>query len=116
MLSQHLLSLLIWVPILGGAATLLFGDQRATQARMFALLVAVVTLALSIPLYLNHDIAVPAMQAVESHAWIPSFKIGTRKLIRSPARNPVPWRYDTSCEMCTSWTRSTAFSSSTIRS
>jgi len=76
MLSQHLLSLLIWVPILGGAATLLFGDQRAPQARMFALLVALATLALSIPLYLNHDVAVPAMQAVESHAWIPSFKIG----------------------------------------
>ena len=76
MLSQHLLSLLIWVPILGGAATLLFGDHRAPQARLFALAVAILTLALSIPLYTNHDIAVPAMQAVESHAWIPSFKIG----------------------------------------
>jgi len=76
MLSQHLLSLLIWVPILGGAATLLFGDQRAPQARLFALAIALLTLALSIPLYTNHDIAVPAMQAVESHAWIPSFKIG----------------------------------------
>ena len=73
--SDHLLSLLIWVPIFGGALTLLFGDQRAAQARLFALAVAVATFAISIPLYLGHDVLIPGMQATESHAWIPSFKI-----------------------------------------
>ena len=74
--SDHLLSLLIWVPILGGAATLLFGDKRATQARLFALAVALATFAISIPLYLGHDITSPAMQAMESHVWIKSLSVG----------------------------------------
>src|SRR5690606_38946532 len=46
-----LLSLLIWLPIIGGFATLLFGRERAEQARWFALLVALVALVLSVPLY-----------------------------------------------------------------
>ena len=33
-----LLSLLIWLPILGGALALMLGDQRARAARGFALL------------------------------------------------------------------------------
>ena len=37
-----LLSLLIWLPIAGGALTLFFGDQRGAQARSFALLVAII--------------------------------------------------------------------------
>ena len=36
--SWPLLSLLIWLPIFGGIGTLFFGDQRALQARGFALL------------------------------------------------------------------------------
>jgi NADH-quinone oxidoreductase subunit M len=74
--SDHLLSLLIWVPIFGGALTLLFGDKRAPQARLFALAVAVATFAISIPLYLGHDITLPGMQATESHVWIKSLAVG----------------------------------------
>jgi len=44
--SLPLLSLLIWLPILGGFCTLFFGDQRASQARLFALLISVITFAL----------------------------------------------------------------------
>ena len=75
-LEQHLLSLLIWVPILGGAATLLFGDHRAAQARLFALLVSLVALGLCLPLLSGFDPTSAAMQFSESHAWIPSFRIG----------------------------------------
>ena len=75
-LEQHLLSLLIWVPILGGAATLLFGDHRAGQARLFALLVSLVALGLCLPLLSGFDPTSAAMQFSESHAWIPSFRIG----------------------------------------
>ena len=75
-LEQHLLSLLIWVPILGGAATLLFGDHRAGQARLFALLVSLVALGLCLPLLSGFDPTSAAMQFSESHAWIPSFHIG----------------------------------------
>ena len=71
-----LLSLLIWLPIVGGALTLLFGDQRSVQARTFALLVAVISFALSISLFTGIDIKNPAMQFVELHEWIPAFSIG----------------------------------------
>ena len=70
-----LLSALVWLPLLGGLATLAFGESRGTQAKWFALLVSLLTLALSIPLYTGFDAASPAMQFVEKHAWIPAFDI-----------------------------------------
>jgi NADH-quinone oxidoreductase subunit M len=74
--DQHLLSLLIWLPILGGAATLLFDDQRASQARLFALLVSLVTFVFSLMLFAGLDPTSAALQFSESNAWIPSFNIG----------------------------------------
>jgi NADH-quinone oxidoreductase subunit M len=74
-LSWPLLSLLIWLPILGGVLCLFFGDRHAAQARGFALLVAIATFALSIPLYTGIDQSSAAMQFVESHPWIPAFDI-----------------------------------------
>jgi NADH-quinone oxidoreductase subunit M len=71
-----LLSLLIWLPIVGGALTLFFGDQRGAQARVFALLVAIITFVISIGLFTGIDAANPAMQFVEVHEWIPAFNIG----------------------------------------
>jgi NADH-quinone oxidoreductase subunit M len=73
--SWPLLSLLIWLPILGGVLCLFFGDRHAAQARGFALLVAIATFALSIPLYTGIDQSSAAMQFVESHPWIPAFDI-----------------------------------------
>ena len=70
-----LLSLLIWLPVLGGFATLAFGRERAEGARWFALLVALAVLLLSIPLYTGFDAANAAMQFVERVPWIPSFDI-----------------------------------------
>ena len=74
--SYPLLSLLIWVPIIGGALTLFFGNKPNT-ARLFALMVAIVSFALSIQLLLGFDHAssAAAMQFVERHAWVPSFHI-----------------------------------------
>jgi NADH-quinone oxidoreductase subunit M len=71
-----LLSLLIWLPIFGGALTLLFGDQRGAQARGFALLIAIVTFVLSIGLFVGLDQTSASMQFTEFHPWIPTFKIG----------------------------------------
>jgi NADH-quinone oxidoreductase subunit M len=70
-----LLSLLIWLPIFGGAACLFFGDQRAALARNFALLVSILTFVLSIGLFTGIDQSSASMQFVESHPWIPAFKI-----------------------------------------
>jgi len=73
--SWPLLSLLIWVPILGGIATLAFGERQPTAARWFALLVSLVTLALCVPLYRGYDASNGLMQLVEQHAWVPAYKI-----------------------------------------
>jgi len=71
-----LLSLLIWVPILGGLLTLTAGGEKnALQARTIALLVALVTFGLSLPLYLQFDATTHAMQFAEFHPWIESFRV-----------------------------------------
>jgi NADH-quinone oxidoreductase subunit M len=74
-LKSSLLSLLIWLPIIGGGLTLFFSEKNAVQAKWFALLVALATLALGVPLYREFDLVTPGMQFVESHPWIPSFDI-----------------------------------------
>jgi NADH-quinone oxidoreductase subunit M len=73
MLSSHLLSLLIWLPILGAAAVLLC-KRNANAARWLALAVALATFVLSIPLWTGYDPLQPGMQFVENLAWIPAIK------------------------------------------
>lgn len=70
-----LLSLLIWVPIIGGIATLVAGDARPAMAKGVALLATLVTLVLCIPLYLGFDTATAAMQFEESRPWISAFNV-----------------------------------------
>ena len=70
-----LLSVLIWLPILGGLLTLAFGDARAHQGKVFALAVAVATFAASLMLFAGHDVSSPAMRFGEDLPWIPSFDI-----------------------------------------
>jgi len=70
-----LLSVLIWLPILGGALILALGNARADAARWLSLAVAVLTFVLSLGLLSGFDYANPGLQFVESHAWIPSFDI-----------------------------------------
>jgi NADH-quinone oxidoreductase subunit M len=76
MLNQNLLSLAIWLPILGGIAVLATGDdRRAALARWLSLAVALATFAATIPLYLRFDATTAAMQFVELREWIPAFKV-----------------------------------------
>ncbi len=75
MSNWPLLSVLIWLPILGGALVLAVGNARADAARWLGLVVAVLTFAVSIGLLTGFDYANPGLQFVESHAWIPSFDI-----------------------------------------
>ncbi|KAA9130264.1 NADH-quinone oxidoreductase subunit M [Marinihelvus fidelis] len=70
-----LLSLLIWVPILGGVAALAAGDSRPQMAKWISLLATLVTLALCIPLYTGFDGASAAMQFEESRPWISAFNV-----------------------------------------
>jgi NADH-quinone oxidoreductase subunit M len=69
-----LLSVLIWLPILGAVAVLALG-RNPVVARWLTVLVALATLAASIPLYLGYDAVSGGMQFAESHAWINALKV-----------------------------------------
>ncbi len=73
--SLPLLSLLIWLPILGGALTLMLGNGRPQAARWLALATALLTFLVSIPLFTGFDYANAGMQFVEAKAWIPAYDI-----------------------------------------
>ena len=74
---QHwpILSILIWLPIVGGALALALGNQRPQAARWLALTVALATFACSIPLLTGFDYAATAMQFVEQREWVPAYDI-----------------------------------------
>jgi len=65
---SHLLSLLIWLPIVGAIAVLAFG-RNANTARWLSLVIALATFVLSIPLWLNYVPAQAGMQFVENLPW-----------------------------------------------
>ncbi len=75
MQNWPLLSLLIWLPILGGAVVLALGDTRAQAARWTSLAVAVAVFLLSVTLFTGFDYAATAMQFVERRAWVPAYDI-----------------------------------------
>ena len=81
MLTNYLLSILVWLPIVGGAALLVIGDSgdvRSSQARLMrivALVVTLITLILSIGLYAGFDNAETGMQFVERVPWIESLAV-----------------------------------------
>lgn len=70
-----LLSVLVWLPILGGALVVALGEQKAAQARLLALAVSALTFFLSISLFTAFDRGTAAMQFVEHKVWIDSFSI-----------------------------------------
>ena len=76
MTGTPLLSLAIWVPIVGGLLVLATGsDRNAPMARGIALIAAVLGFLVTIPLYLHFDTATSAMQFVELSPWIRRFNI-----------------------------------------
>ena len=75
MTYSTLLSDAIWTPILGGLLVLAMGDRRAGAARWLALLVSLVTFAVTIPLFTEFDTHTAAMQFSERVAWIPALNI-----------------------------------------
>ncbi len=70
MRQMGLLSLLVWLPILGGLAVLALGERRVAAARWLALVIALVTLSASVPLYSGFDTGTSAWQFVERLPWI----------------------------------------------
>ena len=69
--NAHLLSILIWLPIVGGFVVLGLGD-RAAAARWVSLGVSGLTFLFSIPLWSSFKIGTAEMQFVERTPWIPA--------------------------------------------
>src|SRR5579863_2666487 len=66
------LSVVIWLPVAGGLATLAFGDQRARLARWAALATSLLTLAACVRLYADFANGTPQFQFIERLEWIPA--------------------------------------------
>lgn len=76
MTSYPLLSLAIWLPIVGGLLVLATGsDRNAGTARLLAFIVAVAGFLVTLPLYTGFDPKTSDMQFVELLPWIPHFNI-----------------------------------------
>ena len=69
MLGDHLLAILIWLPIIGGFVVLGLG-KRLAAAKWLSLSVSVLTFGLSIPLWTSFQTGTAAMQFVERAPWI----------------------------------------------
>lgn len=76
MLSHHLLSLLIWLPMLGGIlAIAVGGDEHPDRARIVALITTLICWGLCVLLYLGFDNSSSAMQFKEFVPWIKAYNI-----------------------------------------
>ena len=72
-MNQHLLSLAIWVPILGALPVFWAGSERRCLVRWLSLAVAVAGFLVTVPLFTGFDTAAAGMQFVEKSPWIPRF-------------------------------------------
>ncbi len=71
-----LLSLAIWLPIVTGAILLAFSEDRhARMVRWLALLSALASFVVTLPLYTGFKLQTAALQFVEKSEWIPRFNI-----------------------------------------
>ncbi len=75
MFDLPILSLVIWLPIIGGVLVLASGDKQANVTRWTALTVAILTFIVSLPLWSGFDTSTAQMQFVEKSMWISLFNI-----------------------------------------
>lgn len=75
-MNEHILSLVVWIPIVAGVLVLATGsDRNAALARWLALVGSLLGLIVAIPLATGFDTGTSAMQFVEKAAWIPAFNV-----------------------------------------
>jgi NADH-quinone oxidoreductase subunit M len=71
-----LLSLAIWIPIIGGLAVMTTSrDKSANATRWIALIAALAGFVVTIPLYTGFDTSTAALQFVENVKWIERYNI-----------------------------------------
>ncbi len=70
-----ILSLLIWVPVIGAFLALCTGDDKnANMARTIAVIATIINLLLCVVLYLNFDPGRYDMQFVEDYLWVRAYQ------------------------------------------
>jgi len=72
---MELLSLLIWLPILGGIFVILIGNDRADTVRWVSVATSILVFIMSLSLYTEFDSTTHLMQFEEKASWIPQFDI-----------------------------------------
>ncbi len=73
-----ILSILIWLPILGGISIFMLGDgtsKNTLQAKNSALIISLIALAFCIPLYTGFDTHQVGYQFIEKANWVPALDI-----------------------------------------
>jgi NADH-quinone oxidoreductase subunit M len=76
MLDHYLLSLLIWLPMLGGVLALAVGgDHYPNRARVIALVTSLISIVLCAYLFWNFDTTTSVMQFQEHIPWITAYDI-----------------------------------------
>ena len=74
-IAYPVLSVVIFLPIVGGVALLLLKRGSEKLIKMSALGISVAVFLLSLPLYVNFNKTTANMQFTEKLAWVPSFNI-----------------------------------------
>ncbi len=75
MFDLPILSLTIWLPIIGGVLVLASGNRAAHATRWTALTVALLTFIVSLPLWSGFEPSTAQMQFVEQSMWIDLFNV-----------------------------------------
>lgn len=75
-MGNHLLSVVIWLPIVGALLVLSTGsDRRAPLARQLSLVFSIATFLVSLLLYTGFDVNTADMQFTEKALWVGTFDI-----------------------------------------
>ncbi len=75
MFDWPILSMSIWIPIIGGVLVLGSGDGAPKVTKWTALITAIIAFVVTLPLYAGFDSTTAQMQFVEQAAWIPALDI-----------------------------------------
>ena len=76
MITEHILSILLALPLLGACAVMLLPRHSGAAVKITGLLFSGIAFALSVWMFVVFDEAQPAMQFVEYVSWIPALDIG----------------------------------------
>jgi NADH-quinone oxidoreductase subunit M len=75
-LDLPILSICVWLPIIGGLWVIFAGSgRRERSVKIDALVISLVTFVISLLLYRDFDVSTAAMQFVERVSWIDAFKV-----------------------------------------